>query len=99
MSFPNNTIPFTPDSHWYGTHTGKTGCYNQQNTNLVLIKYENAKAEEEIKTIKYETLYKKLANWYLNILPQQKRQIQTLKETKVGIEFFQQVTDDNTIPT
>ena len=44
ISFPNNTIPFTPDSHWYGTHTGKTGCYNQQNTNLLLIQYENAKA-------------------------------------------------------
>jgi hypothetical protein len=79
MRFTNNTIPFTPDSHWYGSHKGKTGCYDQQNTNLVLIKYENVRAEEEIQKINYETLNKKLANWYLNILPPQKRQNQTLK--------------------
>ena len=99
MRFPNNTIPFTPDSNWYGSHKGNTGCYDQQNTNLVLIKYENVRAEEEIKKINYETLNKKLANWYLNILPPQKRQNQILKETQLGTDFFQQIINDNNIPT
>jgi hypothetical protein len=65
----------------------------------VLIKYENVKAEDEIKKITYETLYTKLANWYLNILPPQKRQIQTLKKTQVGMEFFQKINDNKNIPT
>jgi hypothetical protein len=26
MKFPNNTVPFTPDTHWYGLHKGKPGC-------------------------------------------------------------------------
>ena len=41
MKFPNDTVSFIPDSHWYGGNFKPTGCYNQDNTNMVLLRYEN----------------------------------------------------------
>ncbi len=94
MKFPNNTVPFTPDTHWYGLNKGKPGCYDEENTNLVLLKYENPAAETNIQIINYPTLYTKLANWYLNILPPHKRQIGIRKYIGVDIEYFDLITSN-----
>ena len=78
MKFPNGTVPFIPDSHWYGTTKGKTACYEQSSTNLVLIKYESPSDTNNLPLINYEQLNTKLAAWYMNIMPETKCTYDTL---------------------
>ena len=41
MRFPVDSVPFIPDSYWYGTGKKSVGCYNEPNTNMVLLMFES----------------------------------------------------------
>jgi hypothetical protein len=40
MKFPNDSILFIPDNHWYGGPR-RAGCYKEEHTRLVLHMYES----------------------------------------------------------
>ena len=89
MTFPNGTVPFTPDSHWYGTTKGQTACYEQSSTNLVLIMYEKPSHTNHLPLINHERLNAKLAAWYMSIMPETKCTYENLKSTGLDMAHFQ----------
>jgi len=97
MTFPNGTVPFTPDSHWYGTTKGQTACYEQDSTNLVLMMYETPSITNRLPLIDYERLNTKLAAWYMNIMPETKCTYENLKSTGLAMTYFR-LNDMQTLP-
>jgi hypothetical protein len=96
IKFPNGTVPFTPDSYWYGRQKGGTACYDEEHTNLVLLKYENNGADLEWGAVDGESLSTKLAAWFLSLLPTHKLTKELLESTGLDARYFQQA--QSTLP-
>ena len=96
IQFPNNTVPFTPDSYWYGKQKGGTACYDEEHTNLVILKYENREAGLQWGEVNSESLNTKLAAWFLSLLPTHKLNKDLLESTGLDPRFFHQA--QSTLP-
>ena len=67
MKCPNDSIPFIPDSKWYGNDR-RTGCSKESHTHLVLLMYQSEN-NGPLSNINMLSLNQKLANLYLHIAP------------------------------
>ena len=86
MKFPNNSVSFIPDGHWYGGNK-HAGCYNEKNTHMILIMYESTNIGS-LKSIDQHTLESKLAAWYLHTTPNRTHTRENIKYTGIPIKHF-----------
>jgi hypothetical protein len=77
MKFPNNSVSFIPDGHWYGGNK-HAGCYNEKNTHMILIIYESTNIGN-LRPIDQHTLESKLAAWYLHKTPKRNHTRENIK--------------------
>ena len=87
--FPNNTLPFIPDGFWQGKQRQFIGCYNQANTNVVLLLYQTEMAPTGHPEINIELVRDKLAQWFLAETPTNNQNATVLTDTGVPIKHFQ----------
>jgi hypothetical protein len=86
MKFPNNSVSFIPDGHWYGGNK-LAGCYNEKNTHMILIMYESTDIGS-LKPINQHTLELKLAAWYLHATPKRNHTLENIKYTGLPTKNF-----------
>ena len=91
MKFPNNTVSFIPDSHWYGSKYAPKGCYDDPNTNLVLLKYENENTNGTLPPIDHVKLQEHLGIWFISVLAPSKRDRDLLDETGLTANTYEKV--------
>ena len=86
MKFPNNSVSFIPDGHWYGGNK-HAGCYNEKNTHMILIMYESTNIRN-LRPIDQHTLESKLAAWYLHTTPKRNHTRENIKYTGIPFKHF-----------
>ena len=94
FKFPNNTLPFIPDAHWHGKSRQKLGCYNQLNTNIVILLYQTPHNIQNFHSKQtprpdIDSIQRKLAHWFLCATPQPSRlNVDILRTTGVPLDLF-----------
>ena len=98
MFFPNRTVPFIPSSFWRTGGPKFTGrFYDEENTNLVILKYEHP-ISTTLSVINYDALHRKLANWFLSVIPPEMCTDDCFALTNVPVSYFHSFTGCSDLP-
>jgi hypothetical protein len=95
MILPANTVSFIPNDYWYGRAKISVGNYDQPDTKMTILLYENQRAKAD-SPIDHTMLNKYLAAWFLSIqqvAPQHLAEV--LAETSIPTEFFSLATNSS----
>jgi hypothetical protein len=82
MKFPNDSIPFIPDNHWYG-RPRQAGCYKEKHTRLVLLTYESENLGHL--NFNYQSLHKEMSSRFIHTTPARNHNRKALEFTTVPI--------------
>jgi hypothetical protein len=88
MKIPNNCMSFIPAHYWQDGRNKSLGCYNQENTNMVILLYQSNHTNE-LPKLNMTTLRFKLAAWFLRHCPPTNLTRQNLLNTGVPVEYYQ----------
>jgi len=89
MRFPNDSLPFIPNDYWFDKKM-TTGCYNQKNTNLVILLYQNSKhTDSAFPVLNMDNLHRKLARWFICETPPRNHNANILSQTQIPLSHYE----------
>ena len=91
--FPHNTIPFIPHGYWTGDDPYVLpggGCYKDDYSDVVIIAIDSAPTDTN-PAFDWKPTQKKIARWFLNVLPKSKVTKKRLEHTGVSSDIWEEV--------
>ena len=101
--FPRDTIPFIPHGYWTGDEPYKlpgSGCYKDDFSDVVIIAIDSNKYEGK-PVFDWTKTQKKIARWFLNVLPEKKITDRRLAATGLPPSVWKEIMEEReqVIPT
>ena len=101
--FPRDTIPFIPHGYWTGDEPYKlpgSGCYKDDFSDVVIIAIDSNKYERK-PVFDWRATQKKIARWFINVLPESKITNRRLEATGLPLSVWREILDerDQVMPT
>jgi hypothetical protein len=89
MKFPVDSVPFIPDSYWYGGGKQSAGCYREPHTNMVLLMYESV-ITGDLPPLE-DDFFQSLASWFMSVTPDKNHNVDALEFTGIPMRFYENV--------